>query len=85
VLERLVMAHIKASMPGTLDLFQFDYRSNRSMEDIISIAIQTAQTRLDKRNTYVRKLFINNSSAFNTIVPSKLVTKLRALGLDYTL
>ena len=29
--------------------------------------------------------FIDNSSAFNTIVPSKLDTKLRALGLDTTL
>ena len=26
-------------------------------------------------------LFIDNSSAFNTIVPSKLIIKLRALGL----
>jgi hypothetical protein len=27
-------------------------------------------------------LFIDYSSAFNTVVPSKLVTKLRPLGLD---
>jgi hypothetical protein len=33
-----------------------------------------------KRNTYVRMLFIDYSSAFNTIVPSKLVIK--TLGLD---
>jgi hypothetical protein len=37
---------------------------------------------LDKRNTYVRMLFIDYSSAFNTIVPSKLIIKLEALGLD---
>ena len=35
----------------------------------------TALTHLDKRNTYIRKLFIDYSSAFNTIVPSKLVIK----------
>jgi hypothetical protein len=28
-------------------------------------------------------LFIDYSSAFNTIVPSKLITKLRNLGLNY--
>jgi gmma-aminobutyric acid receptor subunit gamma/cGMP-dependent protein kinase 2 len=36
---------------------------------------------MDKRNTYVRMLFIDYSSAFNTIVPSKSITKLRTLGL----
>jgi gmma-aminobutyric acid receptor subunit gamma len=37
---------------------------------------------LDKRNIYVRMLFIDYSSAFNTIVPSKLIIKFRALGLN---
>ena len=37
---------------------------------------------LDKRNTYARMLFIDYSSAFNTIVPCKLVIKLETLGLD---
>jgi hypothetical protein len=31
---------------------------------------------------HVRMLFIDYSSAFNTIIPSKLVTKLRILGLN---
>ena len=44
-----------------------------------------AVTHLDKRNTYVRMMFIDYCSAFNTIVPSKLDTKLRAMGLDTTL
>ncbi len=34
---------------------------------------------------YGRMLFSNYSSAFNTIVPSKLVIKLRDLGLNTTL
>jgi hypothetical protein len=37
---------------------------------------------LDKRNTYVRMLFIDYSSAFHNIVPSKVITKLRTLGLN---
>jgi hypothetical protein len=40
---------------------------------------------MDKRNTYVRLLFIDYSSAFNTIVPSKLNTKLRTLRLNTSL
>ena len=34
---------------------------------------------------YVRILFIDYSSAFNTIVPSKLITKFRVLGLKPSL
>ncbi len=37
------------------------------------------------RGTHVRMLFIDCSSAFNTIVPSKLVIKLRGLGLNTAL
>ena len=44
--------------------------------------LHTALSHLDKRNTYVRMLFIDYSSAFNTMVPSKLVIKLETLGLD---
>ena len=40
---------------------------------------------MNKRNTYVRMLFIDYSSAFNTIVPTKLITKLRTLGLNTSL
>ena len=31
---------------------------------------------------YVRMLFIDHSSAFNTIVPMKLIIKLRTTGLN---
>jgi hypothetical protein len=36
-------------------------------------------TIIPERNAYVRMLFIDYNSAFNTIVPSKLVNKLRTL------
>ena len=79
------MAHGNTIIPETLDPLQFAYRPNRSMDDAISIVLNTALSYLDKRNTYVRTLFINYSSAFNTIVPSKLVTKIRTLGLNNSL
>jgi gmma-aminobutyric acid receptor subunit gamma/cGMP-dependent protein kinase 2 len=44
--------------------------------------MHTALSHLDKRNTYVRMLFIDYSSAFNTIVPSKLILNPEALGLN---
>ncbi|KAI3354737.1 hypothetical protein L3Q82_004570 [Scortum barcoo] len=60
-------------------------RPNRSTEDAITLTLHTALSHLDQRDTYVRMLFIDYSSAFNTIVPSKLVTKLRDLGLNSAL
>ena len=72
--EILVKEHITSTLPDTLDPLQFAYCPNRSTDD--AITLHTALTHLDKRNTYVRMLFINYSLAFNTIVPSKLVIKL---------
>ena len=80
--ERLVKDHITSTLSDTLDPLQFAYRPNRSTDDTIAITLHTALYQLDKRNTYVRMLFIDYSSAFNTIVPSKLIIKLKALGLN---
>ena len=49
--ERLVMAHINTIILETLDPLQFAYRPNRSTDDAISIALHTALSHLDKRNT----------------------------------
>ena len=70
-------------MTETLDPLQFAYRLNRSTDD--AVTLHTALSNLDKRNTYVRMPFIDYRSDFNTIVPSKLITKLRNLGLDTSL
>ena len=50
------------------------YHPTRSTGDGLSIALHFALSHLDKRNIYVRILFIDYSSAFNTIVPTKLIT-----------
>ena len=83
--ERLVKTHICSTLPPTLDPLQFAYRPNRSTADAISMALHTALSHLDKRNTYVRMLFVDYSSAFNTIVPGKLIFKLKDLGLSPSL
>jgi gmma-aminobutyric acid receptor subunit gamma/cGMP-dependent protein kinase 2 len=44
--------------------------------------LHSALSHLDKRNFYVRIILIYYSSGFNIIVPSKLITKLRILGLN---
>ncbi|KAK1794318.1 hypothetical protein P4O66_011204, partial [Electrophorus voltai] len=83
--KRLVMRHIKTQLPPSLDLLQFAYRPSRSTDDAISTTVHLALTHLEKKGTYVRMLFIDFSSAFNTIVPQHLIGKLSLLGLNTSL
>ncbi|KAF7707231.1 hypothetical protein HF521_018449, partial [Silurus meridionalis] len=78
--EKLVLNHLTAGLPPTLDPHQFAYRPNRSTEDAVSTALHSALTHLDKSNTNIRMLFIDFSAAFNTVLPSVLITKLSDLG-----
>ncbi len=82
VFERLLKKHICSSIPAT----QFAYRPNRSTDDAISQVLHSSLTHIDSKNgNYVRLLFIDYSSAFNTIVPTKLAVKLSDLGLNTSL
>ncbi len=86
VFERLLKNHICSSIPVTLDPLQFAYRPNRSTDDAISQVLHSSLTHIDSKNVnYVRLLFIDYSSAFNTIVPIKLAVKLTDLGLNSSL
>ncbi|XP_013868639.1 RNA-directed DNA polymerase from mobile element jockey [Austrofundulus limnaeus] len=81
-LERLVLAHLRSCLPPTLDPHQFAFRQNRSTEDAVSIALHSVLSHLDNKNTYARMLFLDFSSAFNTVIPSQLITKLTDLGIS---
>ncbi|KAI5608961.1 hypothetical protein C0J50_6530 [Silurus asotus] len=83
--ERLVMRHIKTQLPPALDPMQFAYRPDRSTDDAISTTLHLALTHLDNKDSYVRMLFIDFSSAFNTIIPQHLIEKLSLLGLNTSL
>ncbi len=75
VFERLVKNYICSSIPDTLDPLQFAYRPNRYTDDAISHILHSSLTHIDSKNgNYVRLLFIDYSSAFNTILPSKLAS-----------
>ncbi len=83
--EKLVREHICSVLPASLDPLQFAYRINRSTDDAIAFTLHTALSHLENKNTYVRMLFVDYSSAFNTIMPATLVVKLQTLGLNRSL
>ncbi|KAL0197619.1 hypothetical protein M9458_006159, partial [Cirrhinus mrigala] len=47
--------------------------------------LHLALTHLENKDSYVRMLFIDFSSAFNTIIPQQLINKLNLLGLNTSL
>lgn len=84
VFERIVVTHIQEATPDTLDPLSFAYRQNRSTDNTVNATIHTALTRLEGKDTNVRMLFINFSSAFNADIPTKTAGKLLTLQLTPT-
>ncbi|XP_053702104.1 uncharacterized protein LOC128747907 [Synchiropus splendidus] len=80
--KRVVEDHVVSILPASFDPFQFAYQPNRSTEDAISTALHLSLEHLEKKNTLVRMLFLDFSSAFNTIIPQDLVHKLEQLGVE---
>ncbi|KAK3526085.1 hypothetical protein QTP70_014652 [Hemibagrus guttatus] len=68
--------HEKNITGPLLDPLQFAYRANRSVDDAVNLGLHFILQHLDKSGTYVRFLFVDFSSAFNTIIPTLLQTKL---------
>ncbi|KAK3531508.1 hypothetical protein QTP70_023863 [Hemibagrus guttatus] len=79
--ERLVLAYLRNITGPLLDLLQFAYRANRSVDDAVNMGLHFILQHLDKSGTYVRLLFVDFSSAFNTIIPTLLQTKLTQLSV----
>ncbi len=68
--EKLVLAHLKDITGPLLDPLQFAYRANRSVDDAVNMGLQYVLQHLNSPGTYVRILFVDFSSAFNTIIPN---------------
>ncbi len=77
--EKLVLAHLKDTTGLSLDPLQFAYRANGSVDDAVNMGLHYVLQYLDRPGTYVRILFVDFCSAFNTIIPNLLLPKLTQL------
>ncbi|KAI3365312.1 hypothetical protein L3Q82_010402 [Scortum barcoo] len=64
------------------DRLQFAYQPGVGVEDAILYLLHRAHSHLDKGSGTVRILFLDFSSAFNTIQPTLLRDKLGRMGVD---
>ncbi len=79
--ERLVLAYLMASTGSLLDPLQFAFRANRSVDDAVNMGLHFILQHLDRPGTYVRIMFVDFSSTFNTIIPDTLQNKLTQLSV----
>ena len=82
VLEKFVLNYLKSVTKDICDPHQFAYQSNRSVDDAVALGIHYMLQHLDTPNSYVRMLFVDYSSAFNTIIPGKLYEKFKSMNIN---
>ena len=80
---RLVLQFLKSIIDPLLDRFQFAY--SRFVEDAVSLEWFYVLQHLDSPDTYAKILFVDYSSAFNTIIPSKLFEKTQNVGVPQSM
>ena len=78
--EKIVVQHLLTFTSQQLDPFQFAYKSHRGVDDAILNLLHEAFIHLDKPGSFISVLFIDFSSAFNTIQPHLLPEKLLCLN-----
>ena len=68
-----------------LDSFEFAYKKDRSSKDACIALDHHLRSHLDQPLSYARILFVDFTSAFNTIVPNILLDRPKTLGVPFYL
>ena len=75
-LEKLIKSLMKPYISKYEDPLQFAYQEGKSVDDAILTFTNSIYKHLETPGAYARVLFVDFSSAFNTILPHLLVSKL---------
>ncbi len=70
-----MLAHLRDINGPSLDPLQFAYRANRSVDYVVNMGLHYVLQHLDRPGNYVKILFVDFSSAFNTIIPNRVLPK----------
>ena len=81
-LERILLKHLLPEIEDNLDPYKFSYIKNKSTEDATLLYNNLVVEHLENKNAYVRSVFIDFSSAFNTLKPDIVINKLRTLNVS---
>ena len=81
-MERIVLKRVLAATQSFQDPLQFAYTPNRNTEDAILTMTHAVLKHLEKPKASARMLFLDFSSAFNTIQPHLLMRKLMVMDTN---
>ena len=84
-LEKIVLKKLLDIVNSSLDSLQFAYKKSVGVEDAVLTLIDSLTSHLEKRNTYCRIMYLDFSSAFNTMKPDILKQKLQKHGVSVQL
>lgn len=65
--ERIILTHLKEQTKKHMDTLQFAYKEKRGVEDAVATLLNGIYKHLETPASYVRILFADFSSAFNTV------------------
>ena len=80
--EKLVLKELVKEVKEHLDPLQFAYKEKRNTEDALLFLLDNIYSHLDIGKSFVRVLFVDFSSAFNTIQPHLMFQKLNNLHIN---
>jgi hypothetical protein len=80
--ERIIKSMLLKESQHLLDCLQFAYIPKRGVDDATLILLQNIYSHLDRPSSYARLLFVDFSSAFNTIQPYLLLKKLQDMKVN---
>uniref|UniRef100_A0A1A8KL82 Si:dkeyp-19e1.4 n=1 Tax=Nothobranchius kuhntae TaxID=321403 RepID=A0A1A8KL82_NOTKU len=75
-MEKIIKEHIVRATEPLMDPLQFAYRARRGADDVKIFILDTIHKHLELPDSSARLLFVDFSSAFNTLQPHILATKL---------
>ena len=81
-MERIVSDQLILSVADHMDPLQFTYKAKQGVDDATLMLFNLISSHLDSPGTTVRVLFMDFSSAFNTIQPHVLIKTLLDLCVN---
>ena len=78
--ERAILSRLRACINVPHDPFQFAYKTNRSTLDAVSSVVHFVAKSLDQSMKSVRCIFLDYSSAFDSVPRCSLLHKLESFG-----
>ena len=82
--ERIVLKELRQQTKDHQDPLQFAYTSQKNTQDAILSLLHSIYQHLERPRTYARVLFVDFSSAFNTLQPHLLIEKLLQMSVNPT-